>query len=193
MRFIYALAASAAITMATPASAATVFTDGFEGDTPALTVTTLDNWTVTQGVSVDVVGASNVYSIGVTLPASGNVVDLDGTPGPATITSIQNFHERAVYEAVETRAKRFPHLATPELLADIACVALNRLPPRYIRHEVDFAFYLTDKERGEISAVGQNSRYNSVTIDEPPTIPAKIRFASGTAGMSSRRPRPASG
>ena len=35
-------------------------------------------------------------------------------------------------------AKRFPQLATPELLADIACVALNRLPPRYIRHEVDF-------------------------------------------------------
>ena len=65
----------------------------------------------------------------------------------ADFTSIQNFHERAVYEAVETRAKRFPQLATPELLADIACVALNRLPPRYIRHEVDFAFYLTDKER----------------------------------------------
>ena len=35
----------------------------------------------------------------------------------ADFTSIQNFHERAVYEAVETRAKRFPHLATPELLA----------------------------------------------------------------------------
>ena len=65
----------------------------------------------------------------------------------ADFTSIHNFHERAVFEAVETRAKRFAHLATPELLADIACVALNRLPPRYIRHEVDFAFYLTDKER----------------------------------------------
>ena len=67
----------------------------------------------------------------------------------ADFTSIQNFHERAVFEAVEARAKRFPQLATSELLADIACVALNRLPPRYIRHEVDFAFYLTDKERGD--------------------------------------------
>ena len=37
----------------------------------------------------------------------------------------------------------------PELLADVACVALNRLQPRYIRHEVDFAFYLTEKERNE--------------------------------------------
>lgn len=65
----------------------------------------------------------------------------------ADFTSIQNFHERAVFEAVEKRAGRFAHLATPELLADVACVALNRLPPRYIRHEVDFAFYLTEKER----------------------------------------------
>ena len=91
MRFIYALAASAAITMATPASAATLFTDGFEADAPALTVTNLTNWTLTGGVSVDVVGSPNAFSIGVTPPASGNVIDLDGTPGPATITSIQSF------------------------------------------------------------------------------------------------------
>lgn len=37
-----------------------------------------------------------------------------------------------------------------DLLVDVACVALNRLPPRYIRHEVDFAFYLTEAERLEI-------------------------------------------
>lgn len=67
----------------------------------------------------------------------------------ADFESIFNHHERAVFEAVKLNAPRFAHLATPELLADIACVALNRLPPRYIRHEVDFAFYLTDKERGE--------------------------------------------
>ena len=36
-----------------------------------------------------------------------------------------------------------------ELLADVACVALNRLQPRYIRHEVDFAFYLSERERNE--------------------------------------------
>jgi len=63
--------------------------------------------------------------------------------------SIYNHHERAVYEAVRTAASRFQHIADAEILADIACVALNRLPPRYIRHEVDFAFYLTDRERME--------------------------------------------
>jgi len=63
--------------------------------------------------------------------------------------TIHNHHERAVVEAVRNSSPRYPHLAAQELLADIACVALNRLPPRYIRHEVDFAFYLTDKERSE--------------------------------------------
>jgi hypothetical protein len=67
----------------------------------------------------------------------------------ADFETIFNHHERAVFDAVRASAPRFPHLATPELLADIACVALNRLPPRYIRHEVDFAFYLTDRERSE--------------------------------------------
>ncbi|MBW8830951.1 MAG: late competence development ComFB family protein [Burkholderiales bacterium] len=63
--------------------------------------------------------------------------------------SINNYHERAVIEAVRIAAPRFAHLSGAELLADVACVALNRLPPRYIRHEVDFSFYLTDKERIE--------------------------------------------
>jgi len=64
--------------------------------------------------------------------------------------TIHNHHERAVFEAVHSHAAGHPHLKKDaELLADIACVALNRLPPRYIRHEVDFAFYLTDRERGE--------------------------------------------
>ncbi len=67
----------------------------------------------------------------------------------ADFASIQNYHERAVTEAVRDGAARFPHLAAEGLLPDVACVALNRLPPRYIRHEVDFAFYLSEKERSE--------------------------------------------
>ena len=62
--------------------------------------------------------------------------------------SIHNFYEKAVFATVQEQAEHYPHLAdNDDTLADIACVALNRLPPRYIRHEVDFAFYLTDKER----------------------------------------------
>jgi Late competence development protein ComFB len=65
-------------------------------------------------------------------------------------TSVRNHNERAVYDTVARLAGQYPGLAhQPELLADVACVALNRLPPRYIRHEVDFVFYLSDRERGD--------------------------------------------
>jgi hypothetical protein len=62
--------------------------------------------------------------------------------------AIHNHHERAVFDAVISSAAQFPHLETDDLLADVACVALNRMPPRYIRHGVDFSFYLSDAERG---------------------------------------------
>ncbi|MDE1948252.1 MAG: late competence development ComFB family protein [Burkholderiales bacterium] len=64
--------------------------------------------------------------------------------------SIRNHNESAVCEAVVAGAARYPGLShNPELLADVACVALNRLQPRYIRHEVDMAFYMTERERSE--------------------------------------------
>ena len=65
-------------------------------------------------------------------------------------SSIRNHHEHAVYRAVIETAPQFPGLAhKPELLIDVACVALNRLPPRYIRHEADFAFFLRERERAD--------------------------------------------
>ena len=66
-------------------------------------------------------------------------------------TSLYNHHEREVFAAVMDTATQYPEIhRNSELLADVACVALNRLPPRYIRHEVDFSFYLTEHERLEI-------------------------------------------
>jgi Late competence development protein ComFB len=63
-------------------------------------------------------------------------------------TSIKNHNERAVCDSVLSASPHYPGIAdNPELLADVACVALNRLQPRYIRHEVDFSFYLSDRER----------------------------------------------
>jgi hypothetical protein len=68
----------------------------------------------------------------------------------ADFTSVRNHNERAVFDAVLKMAPRYPGLSSsPELLADVACVALNRLPSRYIRHEVDLAFYLSERERSE--------------------------------------------
>lgn len=65
-------------------------------------------------------------------------------------SSVHNIHESAVFEAVLEAAPRYPGLGTNlDLLADVACVALNRVAPRYIRHDVDLAFFLTERERAE--------------------------------------------
>lgn len=60
--------------------------------------------------------------------------------------SIHNHHESAVLEAVMATRASYPGVVD-DWLPDVACVALNRLPPRYIRHTVDLVFYLSEKER----------------------------------------------
>jgi len=64
-------------------------------------------------------------------------------------SSVHNIHESAVFEAVTLAAPRYPGVAGTDLLADVACVALNRVSARYIRHDVDLAFFLTERERAE--------------------------------------------
>lgn len=64
------------------------------------------------------------------------------------LTSIQNHHERPVFDAVIAQHGKYPSL-NADMLPDVVCVALNRLPARYIRHAVDMAFYLTERERVE--------------------------------------------
>jgi len=92
----------------------------------------------------------------------------------ADFDTIFNYHERAVFEAVSAAATQHPHLHGSELLADIACVALNRLPPRYIRHEVDFSFYLSETERRE----------NQQAVDE--AVQFAFEFVQARTAMKAR-------
>jgi hypothetical protein len=63
-------------------------------------------------------------------------------------SSIHNHHEQNVFSTVLEAASDYPDIEQNEdLLIDVACIALNRLHPRYIRHKVDFLFYLTERER----------------------------------------------
>lgn len=62
---------------------------------------------------------------------------------------VHNYYERLVFEDVARLSESHPQF-TPDMLADVACVALNRLPARYVRHDVDLMFYLTEQERHAI-------------------------------------------
>jgi hypothetical protein len=67
--------------------------------------------------------------------------------------SIRNYYEQVVFRRVTSSAGQYPQLADDgEVLADIACVALNRLPPKYIRSQVDMNFFMSSEDRAKIEA-----------------------------------------
>jgi len=62
---------------------------------------------------------------------------------------VHNYYERLIFEEVAKQAQDHEDF-TNDMLGDVACVALNRLPARYVRHDVDMMFYLTERERHAI-------------------------------------------
>jgi len=66
----------------------------------------------------------------------------------AAVDSIHNYYEHLVLGEIRRQLQAQPHDA--DFVADVACVALNHLPPRYVRHDVDMAFYLSPKESLEM-------------------------------------------
>ena len=70
------------------------------------------------------------------------------TDAEATYGSVHNYYERLVFEQLHRASDRAARDAN--FTADVACVALNHLPPRYVRHDVDMTFFLSPMEHEEI-------------------------------------------
>jgi hypothetical protein len=61
---------------------------------------------------------------------------------------IHNYYEKLLLDHLVELKITEDHDA--EYLADLCCIVLNQLPPKYIRYEVDMAFYLPQTERFEM-------------------------------------------
>ncbi|MEW6981782.1 late competence development ComFB family protein [Colwelliaceae bacterium 6471] len=61
---------------------------------------------------------------------------------------IHNYYEKMVLQHFNTL--KIEEKYDEDFIADLICVVLNQLPTRYIRHEVDMAFYLPASERFEM-------------------------------------------
>jgi hypothetical protein len=83
-----ALTAAGALAAAAPASAASVFTENFDGEM-AMIDSSPSQFDVTG--SVDTVATVNPFGIAVSGPASGNVLDINGTGAAGLITSLSSF------------------------------------------------------------------------------------------------------
>ena len=58
---------------------------------------------------------------------------------------IHNYHEKLMLDHL--RELGLDTEKDSEYLADLCCIVLNQLPCKYIRYEVDMAFYLPQTER----------------------------------------------
>lgn len=67
--------------------------------------------------------------------------------------SIHNYYEQLVVDHLMEHLAPELGITDEDQLADIACLALNNLPPRYIRHDVDMVFFLTSRDREQIQAM----------------------------------------
>ena len=82
--------------------------------------------------------------------------------------SIHNYYEQMVIEHLLRSSDRAS--SDHEFMADVACVALNRLPPRYVRHDVDMTFFLSPEDIDNMEAAvvdAVNYAIEYVTSREP--------------------------
>ena len=73
---------------------------------------------------------------------------------------IHNYYEKLVMQ--HFTLSKFDEKYDEDFIADLTCVVLNQLPTRYIRHEVDMAFYLPASERFEMESKVKNAISKSI-------------------------------
>ena len=86
-----------------------------------------------------------------------------------TRDTVHNYYEQMVFDQILRANDRANSDA--EFMADVACVALNRLPPKYVRHDVDMTFFLTPNDmenmiQNVVEAVNQAIDYVVSREDE---------------------------
>ena len=58
--------------------------------------------------------------------------------------SVHNYYERLVFDEIQDHYLKSG--LDEDELADMACIALNAITPRYIRHDVDMSFLMSGPE-----------------------------------------------
>ncbi|CAK0780724.1 hypothetical protein CCP4SC76_7570005 [Gammaproteobacteria bacterium] len=77
-------------------------------------------------------------------------------------SSVNNYYERMVFEQLPLILAEQGEGPDEDFMEDLACIALNRLPPRYVRHSVDLAFSLNDREWEELQAQVEQAIHDAI-------------------------------
>ena len=75
--------------------------------------------------------------------------------------AIHNYYESLVIaQVMETVAREGDN--SEDELQDIACLALNQLPPHYVRHDDETAFFLTTRNRERMQRAIREAVLNAI-------------------------------
>jgi hypothetical protein len=64
--------------------------------------------------------------------------------------NIHNYYEHLVLQRLNDMVQADFIEKDSNFLEDVACVALNQLPARYVRYDIDMVYYMTIKEREQM-------------------------------------------
>ncbi len=67
------------------------------------------------------------------------------------IPNILNYYEQLVLDHIHRILLEDDETLQQDQIDDLACLALNRLPARYIRHGIDLAHHLQDAELAKMN------------------------------------------
>lgn len=82
-------------------------------------------------------------------------------------SQIHNYYEHLVFDYIDRHIAPNTEGKPDDYFLDIACIALNNLPNRYVRYEVDMAFFLNQEDRNDMhTAVSKSIKDAKAFIDE---------------------------
>ena len=94
-----------------------------------------------------------------------------------TFDNINNYFEKLVLDEITRLLSEDKLENDSDFLSDVACVAHNQLPARYVRHNVDMVFYMTIDEREQYQEVVEEAVHTAIEYvnkhrhnDRPETI-----------------------
>ena len=76
---------------------------------------------------------------------------------------VKNYYEIMVFSQLENEPQ-VKERGDKDYWADIACVALNKLPSRYIKHSIDASFYITPAERAQMELAVQKAISDAISF-----------------------------
>lgn len=92
------------------------------------------------------------------------------------LDSIHNYFERLVFN--EIKENYIGKELSEEQLTDMACLALNQIPPRYIRYDIDMSFFMTPQQHHEVEqkvALAVETAYHKMLDLEKPEVSASFQ------------------